>query len=135
MIDQANELKSKQNYLPIYIVAGDHDQYHPLPVTTNGLYSVIRAYATLDGITVPDAPDLAANPLYGVKLDGQAEVDLGGTKALSGTLSNGDGPMIKLVGLTPYGHWNYKPAAADIWNFLSRYKRDTATGKLIVLKK
>jgi poly(3-hydroxybutyrate) depolymerase len=135
MIDQANQLKSKQDYLPIYIVAGDHDQYHPLPVTAGGLYSVIRAYATLDGITVPDAPDLTANPLYGVKLDGQGEVDLGGTKALSGTLSNSDGPMIKLVGLTPYGHWNYKPAAADIWNFISRYKRDTATGKLIVLKK
>ncbi len=55
MIDQANQLKSKQDYLPIYIVAGDHDQYHPLPVTAGGLYSVIRAYATLDGITVPDA--------------------------------------------------------------------------------
>lgn len=135
MIDQANQLKSKQDYLPIYIVAGDHDQYHPIPVTAGGLYSVIRAYATLDGITVPDAPDLTANPLYGVKLDGQRQVDLGGTKALSGTLSNSDGPMIKLVGLTPYGHWNYKPAAADIWNFISRYKRDTATGKLIVLKK
>lgn len=135
MIDQANQLKSKETYLPIYIVAGDHDQYHPLPVTAGGLYSVIRAYATLNGIAVPDAPDLAANPLYGVKLDGQGNVDLGGIQALSGTLSNSDGPMIKLVGLTPYGHWNYKPAAADIWSFLSRYKRDTATGKLIVLKK
>jgi hypothetical protein len=29
---------------------------------------------------------------------------------------------------TPYGHWNYKPAAADIWNFLSRYGRDMTTG-------
>jgi hypothetical protein len=132
MIDQANQLKSKQDYLPIYIVAGDHDQYHPLPVTPGGLYTAIRAYAMLDGITVPDAPDLTANPLYGVKLDGQGEVDLGGTMALSGTLSNSEGPMIKLVGLTPYGHWNYKPAAADMWAFLSRYRRDLATGKLIV---
>ena len=40
--------------------------------------------------------------------------------------------MIKLVGLDPYGHWNYKPAAQDIWAFLSRYRRDLTTGKLQV---
>jgi hypothetical protein len=51
-----------------------------------------------------------------------------------GTLSNSKGVMIKLVGLDPYGHWNYKPAAVDIWAFLSRYRRDLTTGKLVVLK-
>ena len=51
---------------------------------------------------------------------------------MMGTLSNSQGVMIKLVGLDPYGHWNYKPAAEDIWGFLSRYRRDLTTGKLQV---
>jgi hypothetical protein len=51
-----------------------------------------------------------------------------------GTLSNSQGVMIKLVGLDPYSHWNYKPAAVDIWAFLSRYSRDLTTGKLVVAR-
>ena len=40
--------------------------------------------------------------------------------------------MIKLVALTPYGHWNFKPAADDMWAFLSRFRRDVTTGALQV---
>lgn len=40
--------------------------------------------------------------------------------------------MMKLVALTPYGHWNFKPAAEDMWGFLSRFRRDPATGALHV---
>jgi hypothetical protein len=59
---------------------------------------------------------------------------LGGTRAMIGTLSNKQGVMIKLVGLDPYAHWNYAPAAADSWAFLSHYRRDLTTGKLLVTK-
>jgi len=40
--------------------------------------------------------------------------------------------MIKLVALDPYAHWNYTPAGADMWDFLSHYRRDLSNGKLIV---
>jgi hypothetical protein len=40
--------------------------------------------------------------------------------------------MMKLVALDPYGHWNFKPAAEDMWMFLSRYRRDLTTGALQV---
>jgi hypothetical protein len=49
-----------------------------------------------------------------------------------GTLSNTQGAMIKLTALDPYGHWNFKPAAEDMWAFLARFRRDPATGKLLV---
>jgi hypothetical protein len=42
------------------------------------------------------------------------------------------GVMMKLVALDPYGHWNFKPAAEDMWMFLSRYRRDLTTGALQV---
>jgi hypothetical protein len=134
LIENAAKVKADHNYLPMYFVAGTHDMYKPLPVNTTqrSFYGAIRAYALLDDIKAPDAPDLSLNELFGLKLDGQTWGDMGGTRALTGTLSNSQGVMIKLVGLDPYGHWNYKPAAADIWAFLSRYRRDLVSGKLVV---
>jgi len=136
LIEAAKKTKANGNYLPMYAIAGNRDMYKPLPVndTPRSFYSVIRAYAALDDITVPDAPDLKVNELFGLKLDGTGWGELGGTRAMIGTLSNSQGVMIKLVGLDPYGHWNFKPAAVDIWAFLSRYSRDLTTGKLVVAR-
>jgi hypothetical protein len=80
------------------------------------------------------APDLSVNPLFGLKLDGPGWAALAGRRAMVGTLSNRDGVMMKLVALDPYGHWNFKPAAEDMWAFLSRFRRDPATGALIVVR-
>jgi poly(3-hydroxybutyrate) depolymerase len=136
LIDAAKQARADGHYLPMYSIAGNRDMYKPLPVndTPRSFYNVIRAYAWLNDIAVPEAPDLNANELFGLKLDGQAWGELGGTRALIGTLSNSQGVMIKLVGLDPYGHWNFKPAAEDIWAFVSRYSRDLTTGKLVVAR-
>jgi hypothetical protein len=134
ILEAAKKVKADGNYLPMYSIAGNHDMYKPLPVADSprSFYNIIRAYALLDDITVPDAPDLKINELFGLKLDGSGWGELGGTRAMIGTLSNRQGVMMKLVALDPYGHWNYKPAATDIWAFLSRYRRDLSTGKLLV---
>ena len=136
LIDTAQKMKADGNYLPMYSVAGNHDMYKPLPVndTNRSFYNVIRAYALLNDIPVPEAPDLKVNELFGLKLDGAGWGELGGTRAMIGTLSNRQGVMMKLVGLDPYGHWNYKPAATDIWAFLSHYRRDLNTGKLLIAR-
>jgi hypothetical protein len=136
LIETAGKVKANGNYLPMYFVAGNHDQYKPLPVndTPRSIYSAIRAYALLNDIMVPDAPDMKVNEMFGLKLDGTGWGELGGTRAMIGTLSNSQGVMIRLVRLDPYGHWNYKPAAADIWSFLSWYRRDLTTGKLLVVQ-
>ena len=44
----------------MFFIAGTHDMYKPIPVATSGrsLYSAIRAFAFLNDITVPEAPDL-----------------------------------------------------------------------------
>jgi len=134
LMDAATKLKGSGNYLPVYSIAGTHDMYKPLPVneTPRSFYTVIRAFALVNDISVPDAPDLKVNELFGLKLDGQGWSELAGTRAMIGTLSNRQGVMMKFVGLDPYGHWNFKPAAADIWAFLSKFRRDQATGKLVV---
>jgi hypothetical protein len=134
LLDAAAKAKSAGQYLPMYAIAGNHDMYKPLPVnqTPRSFYTVIRAFALLDDINVPDVPDLAVNEMYGLKLEGQGWSELGGRRAMVGTLSNRQGVMMKLVALDPYGHWNFKPAAEDMWTFLSRYRRDLTTGALQV---
>jgi poly(3-hydroxybutyrate) depolymerase len=136
LLDASGQAKAAGLRLPMYAIAGTKDMYKPLPVndTPRSFYTVIRAFAALDGIAVPDAPDLAINPLFGLKLDGPGWTALAGRRAMVGTLSNGDGVMMKLVALDPYGHWNFKPAAEDMWAFLSRFRRDPATGALIVVR-
>jgi hypothetical protein len=135
LIDAAKKVKHDGNYLPAYSIAGTHDMYKPLPVSDSArtFYNVIRAFAVLDDLQVPDAPDLKLNQYFGVALENSGWRELGGTTAMIGTLSNSQGVMMKLIALDPYGHWNFKPAAADMWAFLSRYRRDLATGKLQIL--
>ena len=132
LLDAAAKAKSAGQYLPMYAIAGNHDMYKPLPVnqTPRSFYTVIRAFALLDDITVPEVPDLAVNEMFGLKLDGSGWSELGGRRAMVGTLANRQGVMMKLVALDPYGHWNFKPAAEDMWTFLSRFRRDLTTGAL-----
>jgi hypothetical protein len=108
--------------------------YKPLPVnqTPRSFYNVIRAFALLNGISVPDSPDLAVNEMFGLKLNGPGWGELAGRRAMVGTLSNQLDVMIKLVALDPYGHWNFKPAAEDMWAFLSKFRRNVTTGELQV---
>jgi len=136
LIESAKKVKHDGNYLPAYSIAGTHDMYKPLPVSDSPrtFYNVIRAFAALDDLQVPDAPDLKVNEYFGLKLDGPGWSELGGTRAMIGTLSNSQGVMMKLIALDPYGHWNFKPAAADMWAFLSRYRRDLVTGKLKIVQ-
>jgi hypothetical protein len=134
LLDAAQKAQATGLQLPMYAIAGTKDMYKPLPVnsTPRSFYSIIRAFALLDDIKVPETPDLAVNELFGVAMDGQRWGELGGTRAMLGTLGNDRGVMIKLVALDPYGHWNFKPAAEDMWAFLSRYQRDPITGRLDV---
>ena len=134
LLDAAVKAKTEGQYLPMYAIAGNQDMYKPLPVnqTPRSFYNVIRAFALLNDITVRDGPDLAVNEMFGLKLDGPGWSELAGRRAMVGTLSNRQGAMIKLVALDPYGHWNFKPAAEDMWAFLSRFRRNVTTGALQV---
>jgi poly(3-hydroxybutyrate) depolymerase len=134
LLDAATKAKASGQHLPMYAIAGNRDMYKPLPVnqTPRSFYNVIRAFALLNEIAVPDGPDLASNEMFGLKLDGPGWSQLAGRRAMVGTLSNGKVAMIKLVALDPYGHWNFKPAAEDMWAFLSRFRRDLTTGALQV---
>lgn len=134
LMDAAGKLKGSSRHLPMYSIAGTHDMYKPLPVndTARSFYTVIRAFGLVNDARVPETPDLNVNPLFGMKFDTGRWSEIAGTRAMIGTLSDDQGEIMKFVGLDPYGHWNFKPAAVDMWAFLSRFRRDLTTGKLQV---
>ena len=49
----------------------------------------------------------------------------------TGQLYKGDVPLMKLVAVMEYGHWNFMPAARVMWDFFKHYSRDPETGKLV----
>ena len=135
LLDAAAKNRGGGTYLPMYAIAGNKDMYKPLPVndTQRSFYTVIRAFATVNDIAVPDVPDLSLNEMFGLKLDGPGWSRLADRRAMIGALSNKHGVMMRLVALDPYGHWNFKPAADDMWAFLSRFRREPGTAALQIL--
>jgi hypothetical protein len=51
----------------------------------------------------------------------------------TGQLYKGDVPLIKIVAVVDYGHWNFQPTARIMWDFFKHYRRDPATKKLIYI--
>ena len=137
--------------VPMVYVAGDHDFFGMIPVdgsSTNsfavgdGIYiqdvdancsiwSFIQSYYKVNGLEVPETWDMEANPYYGIALDNQTMIKIGLKDALSGTVSNENGEIMKFGAIQYQAHWNYKPEAEYIWSFLKDFSRDTTTGELI----
>jgi len=40
-------------------------------------------------------------------------------------------PLIRLVAVMDYGHWNFMPTAQVMWDFFKQFSRDPETKKLI----
>ena len=132
---------------PLLYICGDYDFFQMIPVdgsSPNGMpgvwesdpnvriFSALQAYQKTLGLPVTDKPDMEANPYYGIALDNWKIVTLGDKQMYTGTLSDDKGVVMELGAILDQPHWNYKAEAEYIWNFFSRYARDTESGEIIV---
>ncbi len=53
----------------------------------------------------------------------------------AGVLYKGNIPLIKVVAVNDYGHWNFKPDARLMWDFMKQFSRDPRTKKLVYGKR
>ena len=51
-----------------------------------------------------------------------------------GQLYKGDIPIIRMIAINHYCHWNFKPTAKLMWDFYKHYSRDPETKALIYTK-
>ena len=100
----------------------------------NNYLNAWNAYEQMNGMEVVRDLDFSLDPVFGQKLaDRETLVTHKGDGIVveTGQLYKGDIPMIKLVAVMDYGHWNFQPTARIMWDFFRQYRRDPQTKKLI----
>lgn len=103
----------------------------------NSYLNAWNAYEQMNGMPVVSEMDFERYPVFGQELRDRETIRTGkgeGIVVETGQLYNGDMPLIKLVAVMDYGHWNFIPAARIAWDFFKHYRRDPETKKLIYSK-
>lgn len=99
----------------------------------NPYLNVWRIYETINGMPVTGDLDFNVDPTFGIALQDRKLIHTGKSEDITiefGQLYKGEKPMIRLMVINNYGHWNFKPAARLIWDFFRHYSRDTETKEL-----
>ena len=88
----------------------------------------------MNGMPVVSEMDFAVDSVFGQKLQDRRTIVTNkgdGIVMETGQLYKGKVPMIRLVAVIGYGHWNFQPTARLMWDFFKHYRRDPVTKKLI----
>ena len=97
----------------------------------NSLVNAWKLYETMNGMTVVENYDFSGDRIFGQPVRDHQTVTQKGMQVQSGCLYKGDVPLMKLVAVEHYGHWNFKPAAQTMWEHFKHFSRDVKTKKLI----
>lgn len=133
-----NEATQKRGFveMPYFSITGTKDEVVPFVNSdnykTNAFFCAWQAYQTMNGMNVSENPDFTIDKTFGIDLVGRNSVTT--NKRLSyetGDLLKQGVPMIRLVAVNDYGHWNFKPGAQMMWNYFKHFSRDVKTKKLI----
>ena len=102
------------------------------PASKGWLVNAVEAVAKLNGMEIGETCNPSLDPMFGMAVRDRRTVStMDDLKMHEGTLYKGDKPLIKMIALEPYGHWNYKGAAAEMWEFLRHFSRDPKTKQLV----
>lgn len=102
----------------------------------NNYLNAWNAYEQMNGMEVVRELDFSADPVFAQRLrDRETIVTEKGDGIVmeTGQLYKGDIPLIKLVAVVDYGHWNFMPTARVMWDFFMHYRRDPETKRLIYI--
>ena len=104
----------------------------------NGYLNAWNAYEQMNGMDVVREMDFSVDPVFAQPVRDRETIRTSkgdGIVIETGQLYKGDVPMIQLVAVMDYGHWNFQPTARIMWDFFCRYRRDPETKKLIYVGK
>lgn len=100
----------------------------------NSIINAWQQYMTMNGLDVVRDFDFAKYPTFGMDVKDHQNLTMKHLDVETGCLYQGNVPMMKLVAVHHYGHWNFKPAAQIMWDYLKHFRRDLNTRKLIYEK-
>ena len=100
----------------------------------NSYLNAWNAYEQMNGMKVVDQMDFDRYPVFGQPLRDRKTIRTHKGEGIvmeTGQLYKGKVPLIKIVAVIDYGHWNFMPAARVAWDFFKHYSRDPETKRLI----
>lgn len=102
----------------------------------NSYLNAWNAYEQMNGMEVVNEMDFSIDPVFGQKLQDRETIVTNkgdGIVIETGQLYKGNVPLIRLVAVMDYGHWNFMPTARIMWDFFKQYRRDPDTKNIIYL--
>lgn len=100
----------------------------------NNYLNAWNAYEQMNGMEVVSELDFSADPVFAQKLEDRETIVTNkgdGITVETGQLYKGSVPLIKIVAVMDYGHWNFQPTARIMWDYFKQFRRDPETKKLI----
>ncbi len=133
-----NEARQKRGWveMPYFSIAGTDDEVVPFinkeNWRTNAFFCARQAYQTMNGMDVPVQPDFDKDSTFGIELSKRESLHTNKDISMeTGILYKDSIPLIKLVAVNDYGHWNFKPGAQLMWDFFKHFSRDVNTKRLV----
>ena len=93
-----------------------------------------NAYRQMNGMEIISEIDFSLDPVFGQKMEDRETIVTNkgdGIVIETGQIYKGQVPMIKIVAVKDYGHWNFQPTARIMWEYFKQFRRDPETKKLI----
>ena len=118
---------------PYFSICGTADDAVPFvrPDIPNGNFisDAWRLYQLLGGLEVSGPTDLEKWPVFGLTLENRRRVETGKGHAMEiGDILDADGhPLIRAVAVENFGHWNFVPGTAQMWEYFRHWSRDQVT--------
>ena len=79
---------------------------------------------------------LQGDPVFGVALSNRQRIVTckgDGIAVETGEVLKGNVPVVKIIAVVDYAHWNFKPTARMMWEYFIQFSRDPQTKKLVYL--
>ena len=102
----------------------------------NNYLNAWNAYEQMNGMEVVRELDFSVDPVFAQKLQDRETIVTNkgdGLVVETGQLYKGNVPLIKIVAVMDYGHWNFQPTARIMWDYFKQFRRDPETRKLIYI--
>ena len=131
--------KSGKVLMPYFSICGTADDVVPFlnPELPNGtmMGDAWRLYQKLNGLEVSGPTDLAKYPVFGLPLENRHRIETIKHHAMEvGDVLDCLGrPVIRLVAVENFGHWNFVPGSREMWNFFKQWRRDPETGESVYI--
>lgn len=101
-----------------------------LPPEESSIFQAWRLYRFLNGADDLQTFDVQADAVFGQQLEKRRRQTIKAYDVESGEVIVDGIPLMKLIAVMDYGHWNFAPGASMMWEFFKQFSRDRSTGEL-----